>query len=70
MNNRISKVDNISIYRRAGIKALRGVLKKPFLKRADGLLMESISPVVSGLSLRTILKYMVFAAMASYSEMM
>lgn len=39
MDNRISKVDKISIYRRAGIKALRGVLKKPFLKRADGLLM-------------------------------
>ena len=39
MDNRISKVDKISIYRRAGIKALRGALKKPFLKRADGLLM-------------------------------
>ena len=39
MDNRISKVDKISIYRRAGIKALRGALKKLFLKRADGLLM-------------------------------
>lgn len=39
MDNRISKGDKFSIYRRAGIKALRGALKKPFLKRADGLLM-------------------------------
>ena len=39
MDNRISKVDKISIYRHAGIKALRGELKKPFLKRTKGLLM-------------------------------
>lgn len=39
MDNRISKSDKFSIYRRAGIKALRGVLKKPFLKHSDGLLM-------------------------------
>ena len=39
MNNRISKIDKLTIYRCAGIKALRGALKKPFLKHADGLLM-------------------------------
>lgn len=39
MDNRISKGDKLGIYWRAGIKALRGVLKKPFLKHTDGLLM-------------------------------
>ena len=39
MDNRISKGDKLSIYWRAGIKALRGVFKKPFLKHTDGLLM-------------------------------
>lgn len=34
----ISIKDEWIIYRRAGIKALRGFLKKPFLKRTDGFL--------------------------------
>jgi acetyltransferase-like isoleucine patch superfamily enzyme len=39
MDNRVSKGDKFSIYWRAGIKALRGIFKKPFLKHSDGLLL-------------------------------
>ena len=39
MDNRISKGEKLSIYWRAGIKALRGLIKKPCFKHTDGLLM-------------------------------
>jgi acetyltransferase-like isoleucine patch superfamily enzyme len=39
MNKQICEKDKFIIYIRTGIKALRGILKKPFLGKSDGLLL-------------------------------
>lgn len=39
VDNQIEKKDKFIIYVRTGVKALRGLLKKPFLGKSDGLLL-------------------------------
>lgn len=39
MNNKISKKDKISIYLQTSIKALRGILRRPFFGKTSGLLL-------------------------------
>lgn len=39
MDNGISRIDKLIVYWRAGIKILRGVLRKPFLRDTNGLLL-------------------------------
>jgi len=38
MNTEIGKLDRLNIYARAGMKALRGSLRKPLFKKSEGLL--------------------------------